>query len=238
MTRRSLDDTTSHRSRMEPNAEATRRRDFLARIGGAGAALALTSCATPMVAQTPSTARGEWDVSWIDRVRRARHRAVFDGPQGDVALMLAARYLENIQTAYGIGAPDVIAVLNLRTRAVHLGLSHAMWEKYPIGEDANVKDPVTGTPARRNVSLAPEPGASEAYAAMSLERLRDRGAVILLCDFALGHLASRLAAKVGTASGVVHAELRGGMVPGAILVPSGIFGLGEAQNAGCAFVPG
>ena len=238
MTRRPLDDTISHRSRMEPNAEATRRRDFLARIGGAGAALALSSCAPPIVAQPPSTARGEWDVSWIDRVRRAKHRAVFDGPQGDVALMLAARYLENIETVYGVGAPEVIAVLNLRTRAVHLGLSHAMWEKYPIGEDANVKDPVTGNPARRNVSWAPEPGASAAYAAMSLERLRDRGAVILLCDFALGHLATRLAAKVGASSGVVHAELRGGVVPGAILVPSGIFGLGEAQNAGCAFLPG
>jgi hypothetical protein len=132
----------------------------------------------------------------------------------------------------------VVAVLNLRTQAVHLALSDGVWDKYPIGEDANVKDRVTGAPARRNPSYAPAPGASDAEAGMTLERLHQRGAVVLVCDFALGHRATRLAAKVGTARDAVYEELRRGLVPGAVLVPSGIFGLGEAQNAGCAFVPG
>jgi hypothetical protein len=36
----------------------------------------------------------------------------------------------------------------------------------------------------------------------------------------------------------VRAELRANLVPGAILVPSGIYALIRAQNAGCAFMPG
>ena len=36
----------------------------------------------------------------------------------------------------------------------------------------------------------------------------------------------------------VKAEWRENLIPGAILVPSGIYALIRAQNAGCAFMPG
>jgi len=36
----------------------------------------------------------------------------------------------------------------------------------------------------------------------------------------------------------VRAEARANLIPGAILVPSGIYALIRAQNAGCAFMPG
>jgi hypothetical protein len=63
-----------------------------------------------------------------------------------------------------------------------------------------------------------------------------RGAIILVCDFALGHLAKRLATKAGRKEDEVHRELSASFVPGAIGVPSGIFGLAKTQNAGCALV--
>lgn len=59
---------------------------------------------------------------------------------------------------------------------------------------------------------------------------------MLVCDFALLHLAERLAAKTNRQPTDVHLALRNGFVPGAFAVPSGIFGLAKAQNAGCAFV--
>jgi intracellular sulfur oxidation DsrE/DsrF family protein len=36
----------------------------------------------------------------------------------------------------------------------------------------------------------------------------------------------------------VKAEWRENLIPGAILVPSGIYALIRAQNASCAFMPG
>jgi hypothetical protein len=63
-----------------------------------------------------------------------------------------------------------------------------------------------------------------------------RGAVVLVCDFALGHLADRLAPKAGRTADEVRRDLRGAFVPGAYAVPSGIFGMARAQNAGCALV--
>ncbi len=71
----------------------------------------------------------------------------------------------------------------------------------------------------------------------SFERLQKEGVIVLVCDFALGHLARRLATKQSLQPDDVHAELKSNLIPGAILVPSGIFGAAQAQNAGCAFIP-
>ncbi|HEU4786250.1 MAG TPA: hypothetical protein VFS57_02545 [Gemmatimonadaceae bacterium] len=60
--------------------------------------------------------------------------------------------------------------------------------------------------------------------------------LLLVCDFAMGHLSTRLASKVGRSADDVRADLRRSLVPGAFAVPSGIFGLARAQNAGCALV--
>ena len=65
----------------------------------------------------------------------------------------------------------------------------------------------------------------------------EEGAIILVCDFALGHLAGRLATKANAEKEPVLAEMRASLVPGAVLVPSGIFDAAQAQNAGCAFIP-
>jgi hypothetical protein len=217
------------------------RRAFLGRLGEAGAVAALGA---GMIASPEHRAEAvqvvradEWDLAWIERVRRARHRAVFDAPGSGLVLDLAERYLDNIQTAYGAKAGEVCVVLNVRTRAISLGLSDAIWEKYPIAEDYKVDDPATKAPARRNPDWRPVATPGVLTGNPGIERLQQRGAVMLVCDFALGHLSGRLATKVGATTDVVHAELRRGLVPGAFLVPSGIFGACEAQNAGCAFFP-
>ena len=117
-----------------------------------------------------------------------------------------------------------------------MGLNDAMWVKYPIGEDAKVNDPETNAPSRRNLDMR----VSEEKSALgygSFERLQQQGAIVLVCDFALGHLSTRLAAKTGGKGDDVHAELKRNLIPGAFLVPSGIYGAAQAQNAGCAFIP-
>ena len=178
----------------------------------------------------------EWDVSWLDQIRKATHRAVFDAPTPAVVLDLAQRYYDNIQTAYGSSPGRICMILNLRTRSVTMGLADAMWQKYPLGEDAKVNDPVTNAPSRKNLNVRiSEEQAAQGYG--SIEHLQKNGAIVLVCDFALGHLSNRLATATNGKADVIHEELKKNLVPGAILVPSGIFGAAEAQNAGCAFIP-
>ena len=204
------------------------RRSFIVQAAGMGAVAALG----PAELQSDP----KWDLSWLDTVKKAKRRAVFDAPSPGVVFDLARRWYDNIDTTYGRSAGRCCAVLNLRTRSTAGGLADSMWAKYPIGEDLKVNDPDTNAPTKRNVDLRVAAD-KIAIGYGSIEDLQKRGAIVIVCDFALGHLANRLAKAVNAKPEDVHAELRSNLVAGAFLVPSGIFGAAEAQNAGCGFIP-
>ncbi len=224
------------------------RRGFLTNVGRLASTVALAGCAQPPVAAAaPSTRNaatagsGDWDLRWIDALRPATDRAVFDWPSlGDpadpIVLELAERYLDNCRSAYRPGSYDARAVLNIRTQAIGAAMTDALWERYALGAEYNVKDPATQQPAVRNPFWYRAPSPAPEITLPTMADLADRGAIILVCDFAMGHLARRLATKSGRTADDVHADLRTGLIKGAYAVPSGIFGLARAQNAGCALV--
>ena len=232
---------------MTIDPDRSSRRDFVRFASVA----AVTACVTPRAAQAsalPAAAPrsgGDWDLSWLDRLAGATDRAVFDWPDvGDpsdpTVLEIAERYLDGCAAVYGARRYDARVVLNIRHRAVPAALTDAAWERFALGAEYDVKDPATGKPAVRNpfwrhaaraANAAPEP-----YVLPTIEGLLQRGAIVLVCDFALSHLASRLATKANRSADEVHRELRGAFVPGSYAVPSGIFGLARAQNAGCAYM--
>jgi len=223
------------------------RRVFLTDAVRVASSAALVACGAPRTGrvQAPAPAPasdGTWDLSWVDRLSKASDRAVFDWPAiGDptdpIVLEIAGRYLDGCDAVYGSGRHRAGVVLNVRTQAVPAALADAAWQRYPLGTEFTLKDPDTQQVAARNPFWhRARVAAGQPPAPVSLEELVQRGAIILVCDFALGHLARRLAQRVGAESSAVHRELRGMFVSGAYAVPSGIFGLARAQNAGCAYV--
>ena len=231
---------------MKDNGNRSSRRDFVASAGRLASAISLTTLITPQVASAatvssqPSTS-GDWDLSWLTTLANATDRAVFDWPSlGDPAdpqvLYFAARYLDNCAAAYAPRKYDTRVVLNIRTQAVSAALNDATWARYALGSEINVNDPVTRKPAVQNPFWHRAPDPSPGVVLPTLADLLGRGAIVLVCDFALGHLAERIAEKTKRQPSEVHQDLRHGFIPGAFAVPSGIFGLAKAQNAGCAFV--
>jgi hypothetical protein len=228
------------------NGNPSSRRDLVMQAGRLVSALSLTSLITPAAAfaaaNPPSPASpGDWDLSWMNTLATATDRAVFDWPSlGDPAdpqvLYFAERYLDNCKAAYAPGKYDARVVLNIRTQAVAAALNDATWERFALGKEYNVNDPVSRKEAARNPFWHRAPDPAPGVFPPTLADLLDRGAIILVCDFALGHLSERLARKVNREAAQVHAELRSGFVRGAFAVPSGIFGLAKAQNAGCAYI--
>jgi hypothetical protein len=233
---------------MSIDTDAGSRRSFLTDVGRLAGTVALAGCASSSVAASTASApnvatagSGEWDLRWLDTLRTATDRAVFDWPSlGDpadpIVLELAERYLDNCRSAYRANAYDARAVLNIRTQAIGAGMSDSLWEKYSLGAEYNAKDPTTQQPAIRNPFWHRAPDPAPGITLPSIAELVDRGAIILVCDFAMGHLSKRLATKSGRNADDVHADLRKGLIKNAYAVPSGIFGLARSQNAGCAFV--
>ncbi|HEY4129656.1 MAG TPA: hypothetical protein VGM50_03520 [Gemmatimonadaceae bacterium] len=233
---------------MSIETDAESRRSFLTDVGRLASTVALAGCAPALVAtsarsvQSVSTVgSAEWDLRWVDLLRPATDRAVFDWPSlGDpadpIVLETADRYLDNCRSVYRPDEYEARVVLNVRTQAIGAAMTDALWQRYALGVEYNAKDPATQQPAVRNPfryrASSPAPG----IALPTIEDLIDRGAIILVCDFAMGHLSRRLATKSGRSAEEVHADLRNGLIKGAFAVPSGIFGLARAQNAGCAYV--
>lgn len=233
---------------MTIDSNAASRRNFLADVGRLASAAALVGCASSSAAASTTispdvspTSSGDWDLGWIDTLRKATDRAVFDWPSlgdpGDpIVLELAERYLDNCQSAYRAGSYSARVVLNIRTQAISAAMTDALWQKYSLGTEYKTNDPTTQQPAIRNPFRYRAPSPAPGITLPTITDLVDRGAIILVCDFAMGHLSKRLATKSGRSADDVHAELRKGLIPGAYAVPSGIFGLARAQNAGCAYI--
>jgi hypothetical protein len=227
---------------MTEGSDVGSRRDFVAGVGGLVSTMALAAC-TPALASAQRAAppTTEWDLGWVQLVSRASDRAIFDWPSlGDpadaIVLQIAERYLDNCNVVYQAGKFDVRVVLNIRTQAVPAALADPLWERFALGTEYNVKDPNTKEAATRNPFWHRAPSPVPNIVLPTLADVMQRGAIVLVCDFALGHLAKRLAPKVSRTAEEVHRELRAGFVPGAYAVPSGFFGLARAQNSGCAYI--
>jgi hypothetical protein len=233
---------------MSIDTDAGSRRRFLTDVGRLASTAALAGCAPPSVVTSAlsgehvSTAgSADWDLHWIDTLRTATDRAVFDWPTlGDpadpIVLELAERYLDNCRSAYRAGTYEARVVLNIRTQAIGAAMTDTLWERYSLGTEYNAKDPTTQQPAIRNPFWYRAPSPAPGITLPTIADLVGRGALVLVCDFAMGHLSKRLATKAGRNPEDVHADLRRGLIQGAYAVPSGIFGLARAQTAGCAYV--
>ncbi len=222
------------------------RRDFLRQLTLATAAVGGGAIVSPLGAEelnraadrfgAPSAA---WDMSWVDQVQRAQYRAVFDSPtlSDGAALDLAAGIQDNFKEVYG-SDDGVRMVIVMRQLGQVMAFNDDLWNRYGIGEDRKVNDPLTKQPARRNPYLKVMPGEPDWAAGSKLESLHARGAIFLVCNRASMNFAAGAAERTKNDVEQVRNDVRNGLVPGATLMPTGVFALVRAQNAGCAYMKG
>lgn len=213
------------------------RRHFLGQLGAVAAAFAVDPGELRAAAQSSS---GPWDTTWLDRLAKAQYRVVFNASDisDGAVLSYASTFLEDFHTVHGTTDSQTRAVIVFRRLGIPMALNDRIWERYAIGDDTKVKDPNTHAPATRNPFWQPRRGATGWEAQTALEPLEARGVISLVCNEALGNWASGAAERVKRDPDAVKAEWRANLIPGAILVPSGIYALIRAQNAGCAYMQG
>ena len=127
-----------------------------------------------------------------------------------------------------------------RHNSTPYGYNDAMWAKYDIGTETKTLDQKTKVAMTRNVYYQRvdkdgKPMAEERPSA-TIKSLSSRGVIFVGCDLATRGFSYRLAQKAKQQQKDVYEEIRQNLVPGAILMPTGIFGMLMAQEAGCAFM--
>jgi len=222
------------------------RRDFLKQLTLATAAVGGSAIVSPLgaeelnrAADLASATGAAWDMSWVVEVQRAQYKAVFDSTQLEdgATLDLASGIQSNFKEVYG--SDDVVRmVIVMRQLGQVMAFNDDLWNRYAIGEERKVNDPVTKQPARRNPWAKAMPGEPDWAVASKLDTMRAHGAIFLVCNRASMNWARSAAERTKKDLEQVQNDVRNGLVPGAVLMPTGVFSLVRAQNAGCAYMKG
>jgi intracellular sulfur oxidation DsrE/DsrF family protein len=128
-------------------------------------------------------------------------------------------------------------VVVLRAAAFPLALNHAMWEKYKIGEAEKIIDPATKAPAVKNPYFQAKSGVLRNDNA-AIDKLLAVGTVFGACSVALRGHARQLAKNANLTPDEAAKEFTANIIPGITLIPSGVWGVNRAQEAGCTYCAG
>ncbi len=228
---------------MSADESYSSRRRFLAHVAGSTAAMAAAGLgADELMAQgtPPSAPQGGWDMSWLDRVAKAKHKQVFDAPgmAEGMALTNANVWLNGYKEVYGTTDADMAAVLVFRHKGLAVALNDDMWARLKFGEEDKLKDPATGEPTMRNPFLSAKVGESHSTLLPNggIDTLISRGMTVLCCNLALMRHAGALVRNEGITREKAQADLLASVLPGVIRMPSGIFATSRAEEAGCQFL--
>ncbi|MFN8572941.1 MAG: hypothetical protein U0132_12910 [Gemmatimonadaceae bacterium] len=208
------------------------RRGFLARLTGAIAAVAAGSATTPRsaFAESPVVA----DDRWLQAIH-GDHRQYFDAVSvaGGFPLVYALSWANTMKATYNLTNDQLCAVIGLRHMGIAPAFNDAIWEKYKLGQFFKVDDPKTKQPSTRNIFNSTAPGDLR-FPGSDVGSQMKNGAVVVACNLAttvLSGIAAN-AAGLSMAPEAAYKEWAAGLVPGVMLVPSGVLAVHRAQAVG------
>ena len=212
-------------------AHGAPRRNLFRLAGATVLGLAgLASAASRAEAATPVAGHGP---DWPGKLK-GRHRQVVDAYTVNDGRPLAFASTFLLTDAAPSSATSVVI---LRAQAVPVALDSAIWEKYKIGESLKIIDPEIKAAAVKNPFLNPKPGVLLTDD-MAIDRLLGKGVVFGACNIALHGLSKQLASNAGVSADDAAKEWAANLVPGITLLPSGVWGVNRAQEAGCTYCAG
>ena len=209
---------------------STPRRGFLGRFAAAAMGIGvagLTPEAALAAASKPADPKLE---AWFGKLT-GKHRVVFDAPaanSGFPAIWPRVYHLTTDASYPGEGSSSMII---LRHEGLPLAFQDYLWSKYKLGEQFNIK--MGDAPATKNpyatITGLPLPG-------LGIAELLKTGTLVGACDVAMTVYSSGAAQKMGLDPATVKKEWIAGLLPGVMLVPSGVMAVARAQDQGARYI--
>lgn len=218
---------------MIPETSRMGRRAFMDRVLALGAAVGLGAGVRTAAAQPVHAAATPPDEAWLTRLT-GRHKQLFDSPNVNPRMFANVRnFLNAYHEAYGLGDRDVSALVVVYARAVPLVFGDAAWEALELGKRLGIKD-AAGVPVKRNPFRAGSPEGVPAE--MSIETLKSRGVVFILCNNSFNHFISDLVAEGHGTAAELRERLLGWKLPDVPVVPAAVLAINRAQEAGLTYI--
>lgn len=205
---------------------STPRRGFIGRMAAAAMGIGAASLAAPEYAAAAAASRSTSPEleAWFGKLR-GKHRVVFDapGPNEGMPAIWPRVYLNTMAATYP--GEETSAMVILRHHGLALALSDGIWSKYSIGEMFGIKNGTAAATANPFATITglPIPG-------LGVVELLKSGVLFGACDVALTVYSSGAAAKMKMDAAAVKKEWVAGLLPGIMVVPSGVMGVARAQE--------
>jgi hypothetical protein len=218
---------------------STDRRSFLERLTLGTVGIGALDALAPIPLPAAALEQSEWDLTWTSKVTGQR-RAVYDVPEieSGYGVWRAILVRKQYEDVLKVPKDQLSLVLVLRHNAICLAMNQAFWDKYNIGAESKVTDPLSGKETKHNpvAERTGEFALPPAMSGMALEPLMASGGIVLGCALAFKDMIGKVqsADKVDEAEAERRAKTY--LVPGVILQPSGVFAAQLAQDSGCKYV--
>jgi hypothetical protein len=212
---------------------ATPRRSFVKSIAAGAAALIASST----VAKAESAFSGASPAEdWVKRIH-GTHKQVIDVtlPNGGFAPVFALNFIDAYK-AQGVPESQLTSVISYRHFALPLVLNDSIWAKYKFAGMIGAMDPKTNAPATRNIyrdAILLHPGLT--YEQILAGSATKATIIMTACNVALNALSGMMAANAGVTPAEAAAEWKAALIPGVVLVPSGVYAISRAQEVGCTY---
>ncbi len=226
---------------LELTGLTTPRRGFLGRLAAGAAALGLGGLISPAEAAA-SPSRGSRLVStnpefeaWLNKIT-GKHKMVFDvpDPNDGFGFAWARVFLNTTNETYGTSDADNTVVIVLRHSGIPFAMESTMWAKYKFGQTFKITDPATKGPAIRHPLIHLKPGDAP-IPGMGVDELLAKGVLIGVCNIALTFNSMTMAKETGTPAETIKKDWVANLLPGVLVVPSGVIAINRSQEKGCAY---
>jgi intracellular sulfur oxidation DsrE/DsrF family protein len=189
-------------------------------------------------AHASSAAGADPSEAWLSRIN-GKHREFIDAMtvNSGFPLAFAMNFLNSNNETYKLPDSSLSAVVGLRHFAIPIGFTDGIWARYKLGEFFQVNDPATKAPATRNFFYHPREG-DLLFPGMAVDRLLPRGVQFTICNVALGVLSGMTAKNARVTPEEAKKEWTAGVIPGMVIVPSGVLAVNRAQEKGCTYCAG
>ena len=221
----------------------TSRRGFLGSIATGAAAMGIATLSSPLqqlhASPHSSQIANPEDPEQLFKNLNGKHRIVFD-VVAPIWMMPFAWSRVFLLTNIATGTPEKEnnVVVILRHSAIPYAFEDRIWDKYKFTEMFNVKND-QGQPVTKNVFWKPPQGTFNipgfGVVPIGINELQDSGVKFVVCNAAMTVFSAVAAQQMNMNAADVKKDWEAGLLPGITIVPSGVWAVGRAQEAKCAY---
>jgi len=212
------------------------RRRFLGTIvaGAATAGLAAIPGANAIADGPPVASSAGLDGA-LKKISGRKYKQVFDAPEpnNSFPVIWSWAFLHTLNEMK-VKDEDIGCFVILRHEAIPLAMEDRLWAKYKFGEKFKIDDKAAKAPSLRNVVTNVKPE-DMPMAEMALDKVQARGVMFGVCDLALTVYSGMFAEGAGMSAADVKKDWVSGLLPGMVVLPSGVYAVNRAQVAGFTY---